>query len=89
VAITATAGNATQTCTDNTTSIQSTWTLCTVPFVALSTSTAITLVGSAGVNYIGLDNVTVESSTTAPEPSTMILLGAGFAGLVSRRLRRR
>ena len=90
VAITATAGSASQTCTVSSTSTMSTWTLCTVPFVALSTSTAVTLVGAAGVHYIGLDNVTVEQRpVAAPEPGAMILFGAGLAGLISRARRRR
>jgi hypothetical protein len=59
VSILATAGSASQTCTDNTTSTVSTWTLCTVPFTALLANTPITLLGSAGFNYIGLDNVSV------------------------------
>lgn len=93
VSILATAGSATQTCTDNTTSTVSTWTLCTVPFTALLANTPITLVGSAGFHYVGLDNVSVAPANgtepPVPEPASILLLGAGAAGLFARARRRR
>jgi hypothetical protein len=89
VSILATAGTAAQTCTNPTSTTQSTWTLCTVPFTALSPMTAITLTGSAGFNYIGLDNVSVApAAAPVPEPSSMLLLGLGAAGMLTRARRR-
>lgn len=50
----------------------STWTLCEVPFTALLANTPIALLGSAGFNYIGLDNVSVTlvDGTTTTEATT-------------------
>ncbi len=70
--------------TDAATHTTSTWTSETLDFTATSSSTAISLEGSAGVNYIGLDNVDVECAssagcggggTAAPERATLSLLG--------------
>jgi PEP-CTERM motif-containing protein len=73
----------------------STWTLENLPFTAAGTVTTISLLGEAGVNYIGLDNVRVQcvsqggcgSSTGVPEPATLGLmsLGLGALGLGRRR----
>ena len=60
VSILASAGGTSQTCTVSTTSTQSTWTLCSMLFTANSVSTTLSFVGSAGFQYIGLDNVSVE-----------------------------
>jgi hypothetical protein len=87
--ILATAGTASQTCTNPTPTTQSTWTLCTVPFTAVSSMTAITLAGTTGFNYIGLDNVSVTpAAAPVPEPSSILLLGAAAAGLLARARRR-
>jgi hypothetical protein len=90
VSITASAGNTTQQCTVATTSTASTWTECSMTFTALAASTDLTLFGSQGFQYIGLDNVSVESlgaTTAVPEPASLGLLGAGFAALAARRRR--
>jgi hypothetical protein len=47
--------------------------------------TAITLAGTTGFNYIGLDNVSVTpAAAPVPEPSSILLLGAAAAGLLAR-----
>ena len=62
------------------------WTVMTLPFTASSASTLIRLQGTAGQQYIGLDNVSV---TAVPEPPWYVLAGSGLAvmALVSRRRR--
>lgn len=89
VSITASAGGTTQTFTVSTTSTASTWTPFSMFFTANSASTAITLTGAAGVNYIGLDNVSVVPavSPAVPEPASYFLLaiGLGVLGLIGRK----
>jgi hypothetical protein len=84
VSITASAGNASQIFTVSTTSSASTWTPFTLPFTATSANTAVTLLGSAGFQYIGLDNTDVElvSAGSAPEPASYYLLASGLGLLV-------
>jgi hypothetical protein len=91
VSINASAGNATQQCTVSTPSTESTWTQCSMTFTALAANTDLTLTGSQGFQYIGLDNVSVEAigTTAVPEPASIALLGTGLVALVTRRRRRR
>ncbi len=83
VSIQASAAGTNQTCTVSTTSTSSTWTLCTMQFVASGASTALSFLGTAGYQYIGLDNVSVNdlgpvttttttttSGTTSGTPTT-------------------
>lgn len=91
VSILASAGSTSQTCTVSTTSTASTWTPCSMLFTATSASTPLTLLGTAGFQYIGLDNVSVDEvaagpgPSPVPEPGTLMLLGGGLAALTIRR----
>jgi Protein of unknown function (DUF642) len=60
-------------------------------FTATSTSTSITFFNNtpSANNYAGLDNVSVTSSVTAPEPSTLILLVLGVLSPVLTKVHRR
>jgi Protein of unknown function (DUF642)/PEP-CTERM motif len=55
----------------------------TLNFVASGPSTLITLAGSTGFSYIGVDNVSVVETSPGgvPEPSTWAMMLVGFAGL--------
>jgi hypothetical protein len=81
VSILASAGSTSQTFTVSTASTASTWTPFSLLFTATSTSTAITLTGAAGVEYIGLDNVSVNPASAAPvpEPGPIALATVGAA----------
>ena len=97
VSITALAGGTTGVFTNGSATSSSTWTLEDLAFTATSTSTAISLIGDAGVNYIGLDNVAVQcvntggcaggGGTGVPEPGVFGLMSLGLAavGLLRRR----
>lgn len=97
VSITASAGDASQTFTDNDRTQQSTWTTEQMLFTATASSTLVTLTGAAGFNYIGLDSVFVLECTPGvagcaavpgvPVPSTIALLTVGAFGLVRARRR--
>jgi hypothetical protein len=67
------------------------WENHTLDFLATGASTAITLTGTSGFFYTGLDNVSVEllsGVVGVPEPASWALMIAGF-GLVGAALRRR
>jgi hypothetical protein len=88
VSIVATAGNASQKFTVSTTSTSSTWTPFTMIFTATGASTAVSLTGTAGFQYIGLDNVSVEGAggdATVPEPGSFALLVGTLLCLASAR----
>ena len=88
VSILAAAGATTQTFTVSTTSTASTWTPFSMHFTANSANTAITLTGAAGVEYIGLDNVSVDLASAVPEPESWALMVLGLGSLVWIGLRR-
>lgn len=88
VSIVAAAGSTTQTFTVSTTSTASTWTPFSMLFTATSPNTTITLTGAAGVEYIGLDNVSVDPAGAVPEPESWMLMVLGLGLLVSIGRRR-
>ena len=88
VSILASAGGTSNTFTVSTTSTASTWTPFSMLFTATSANTAITLTGAAGVEYIGLDNVSVDLASTVPEPESWALMMLGLGLLCSVGLRR-
>jgi len=91
VSITASAGNASSTFTVATTSTASTWTPFSMHFMATAANTPVTLIGSAGFQYIGLDNLSVENigGTPIPEPRTYILMTTALALLIGAGHRKR
>jgi hypothetical protein len=55
-----------------------------VSFVATGASTLLTFQGSAGGNYIGLDNIAVTFTgvvDATPIPGSILMLGTGLLGL--------
>lgn len=64
------------------------WQAFSLNFAATSTSTLISLQGTQGTQYIGLDNVSVNPAAV-PEPSAFALLGVGGLGMALARARRR
>jgi hypothetical protein len=77
----------------STTSPNNDWYSESMSFVATGASTTLTLQGSQGFNYIGLDNVSVELTSAPPVPaipeaSTWALMLAGLA-VCGARVRRR
>jgi hypothetical protein len=88
VSITVAAGSLNQTFTVSTTSTASTWTKFQGTFTASAASTPVTLTGAAGVEYIGLDNVSVDQvgGGGAPEPATAYLAVSGFGAVGLARM---
>jgi hypothetical protein len=84
-AITASAAGASATFTTPSTGTNNDWQHVSMPFTASSATTTVLLQGAAGVNYIGLDNASVDlvSASAVPEPGTWALMLAGFAVLGS------
>jgi Protein of unknown function (DUF642) len=83
IGVTATAGSTSQDFSGyNPSGTGNIWQSFTLDFTASSTSTAISLQGLQGDQYIGLDNVSVNLiSTGVPETSTWAMMVLGFAGL--------
>jgi Protein of unknown function (DUF642)/PEP-CTERM motif len=64
------------------------WTPETLAFTATSASTAISFVGETGIQFIGLDNVSLGSSVPEPASWAMLLVGFGGLGAVMRAQRK-
>jgi hypothetical protein len=84
VSIQASAAGTSQTFSVTTTSTASTWTPFSMSFTASAANTQISLVGTAGFQYIGLDNVSLIGlgATDVPEPGSLTLIGAGLGALL-------
>lgn len=82
ISVTASAGSVSQLFAHDPPGVGNQWDHYLIPFTAESSSTAITFQGETGVNYIGLDNVSV---MIVPEPSTALLLPVSMAVLSLRR----
>jgi hypothetical protein len=81
IEVSATAGAASQDFTYNPPGQGNQWGGFSLAFTATSTSTAISLQGIEGDEYIGLDNVAVNSVSGVPESTTWGMMLLGFAGL--------
>ncbi len=89
--LTASAAGTSTTFTTPSTGTNNDWYHETLLFVADAASTTVQLQGQAGINYIGLDNVSVDfvSAAPVPEPGTWTLLAAGLVPLLVAARRRR
>jgi len=89
-ALTASAAGQSATFTSATVGTNNDWQQFSFVFVASSTATTLSFVGSSGVNYIGLDNV-ITTVSAVPEPASYALMMAGITvlGLAARRRRAR
>ncbi len=84
------AGLVSQTFTDSLAGYAPQWTEYSFDFTATSDSTTISIQGTQGFAFIGLDNVSVNSASAVPEPSSFILCGvATISGLGCWWIRRR
>lgn len=81
--ITASAAGTSAPFTSPTTGTLNDWQHVSMQFTAVSSLTTVVLQGSAGIQYIGLDNASVElaSAAAVPEPGTLFLLAFGLAGM--------
>ena len=90
-ALTASAAGTSATFTTPVTGTNNDWYHESMRFVATGASTTVQLQGLAGINYIGLDNISVEFASAAPvpEPGSWAMLAAGLAPLLLMARRRR
>jgi hypothetical protein len=89
--LTASAGGTSMTFTSPLTGTNNDWQHETMQFTALGSSTAITLHGTTGIEYIGLDNASVDLVSlpgAVPEPQTWALMLGGVAALAALARRR-
>jgi hypothetical protein len=87
ITVNVSAGSTGQTFTDTgtsgtTTTLGTIWTDETLDFTASSATTVISFIGETGDEFIGVDNVAVNTaSTSVPEPESLALLAMGLLGL--------
>jgi len=83
ISVTATAGSTSQTFTSNPSGAGNQWKNFSFDFPATSTSTPISIVGisTANMDYIGLDNASVEAKQTKTVPESSNIFGLGLLGL--------
>ena len=83
ISVTATAGSTSQTFTSNPSGAGNQWKNFSFDFTATSTSTPISIVGisTANMDYIGLDNASVEAKQTKTVPESSNIFGLGLLGL--------
>ena len=86
--LTASAGNGSMSFTAPAIGTNNDWQHESMNFSAVSTTTTLRLQGASGINYIGLDNVSVDLiSAPVPEPESWALMLAGLSavGAIARR----
>ena len=89
-AITASAAGTSATFTSPLTGTNNDWQHFSMQFAASSSSTTVLLQGVSGINYIGLDNASVDlvSRPAVPEPGALAPLGLGLAVMQLARKRK-
>jgi hypothetical protein len=91
ISVAVSAGSDSTTFTDNPTGTGVIWTPFSFTFTANSSSTTVSIQGTQGIDYIGLDNVSV-FAVSVPEPSSLLLgsvaaiVGGGITWLRRKEL---
>ncbi len=64
------------------------WQTFSFDFTADAAITPVTIIGTVGYQYIGLDNVSIDANPV-PIPATLLLLGSGIGALAGTRIRKK